>query len=258
VHVGTDTRTIPDIAERAVKFRRAQLAAVCDVQRPWAHGTVMRASGFPTYFHYNLLRVEDDPGMTVSELTAATDEALAGLSHRRIDFERADAAEPLRAEFHAAGWRSVRLLWMRHDGSAPPQATIAIEQVPYDEAAPLREAWHEEDFHEQDPAAYHEAAREVAMRRDVRVLVASEGGEPVGFVQVERVDESAEVASVYVSPEHRGGGRGTALTCAGIEAAADVEDLWIVADDEDRPKDLYARLGFQPARRMTELTLWPK
>jgi GNAT superfamily N-acetyltransferase len=257
MNMGADTRTTADVAERALQSRRAQLAAVCDVQSPWAHGTVMRASDFPTYYDYNLLRVEDDPRMTVGELTAAADEALAPLAHRRIDFERADVAEPLRAEFHAAGWRSMRLLWMHHDASAPPQPTIDVDEVPYDEVEPLRAAWHEEDFPGRDSADYLEAAREVAMRRDVRVLVASDGGSPIGFAQLERAGDGAEITSVYVRAEHRGAGRGTALTCAGIEAAADVEDLWIVADDEDRPKELYARLGFRPACRMTEVTLWP-
>jgi hypothetical protein len=41
--------------------------------------------------------------------------------------------------------------------------------------------------------------------------------------------------------------RGTAMTRAAIEAAGDARDLWIVADDEGRPKELYARLGFRPA-----------
>jgi hypothetical protein len=29
--------------------------------------------------------------------------------------------------------------------------------------------------------------------------------------------------------------------------AGDARDLWIVADDEGRPNELYARLGFRPA-----------
>ena len=37
------------------------------------------------------------------------------------------------------------------------------------------------------------------------------------------------------------------MTRAAIEAAGDEHDLWIAADDEDRPKQLYARLGFRPA-----------
>jgi hypothetical protein len=36
-----------------------------------------------------------------------------------------------------------------------------------------------------------------------------------------------------------------------------VRDLWIVADDEDRPKELYARLGFRTAWTAMELTRWP-
>ena len=46
---------------------------------------------------------------------------------------------------------------------------------------------------------------------------------------------------------YRGKGLGTALTGAAISNAGDVEDLWIVADDEGRPKQLYGRLGFRPA-----------
>jgi hypothetical protein len=37
------------------------------------------------------------------------------------------------------------------------------------------------------------------------------------------------------------------MTLAAIEAAGHVRDLWIVADDDGRPKQLYARLGFRPA-----------
>jgi hypothetical protein len=47
------------------------------------------------------------------------------------------------------------------------------------------------------------------------------------------------------------------MTRAAIAAAGDVHDLWIVADDEDRPKELYARLGFRPAWTTLELTRWP-
>ena len=37
----------------------------------------------------------------------------------------------------------------------------------------------------------------------------------------------------------------TPITAAAIAAGGEAEDLWIVADDEDRAKDLYARLGFR-------------
>lgn len=232
-------------------------AALCDVLEPWAHGTVVRATRYPRYFDFNVVRVEENPSMSVQGLMAFADEALAGLAHRRVDFDLIDAAEPLRADFEAKGWKALRLLWMRHDALPPPGPALAVEEVPYDEAHELRVAWHQEDFPDQDPDGYHAQAREVALRRDAQVLAVHEGGSCVAFAQLERDGSAAEITQVYVHPEHRGGGRGTAMTRAAIEAAGDVRDLWIAADDDDRPKELYARLGFRPAWRTMEFLRLP-
>jgi ribosomal protein S18 acetylase RimI-like enzyme len=80
---------------------------------------------------------------------------------------------------------------------------------------------------------------------------------PIAFAQLQHDGDGAEITQVYVDPRYRGGGRGTAMTRAAIAAAGDVRDLWIVADDEDRPKELYARLGFRTAWTTMELTRWP-
>src|SRR5437763_7055629 len=103
-----------DLARKALAWQRAARAAVCDVLEPWAHGTVVRATRYPSYFDFNVVRVEEDPAMSVQALMGFADGALGGLAHRRVDFEVIDAAEPLRAGFEAQGWRALRLLWMRH------------------------------------------------------------------------------------------------------------------------------------------------
>ena len=234
-----------DVAARARAWHHAAQEAVCDVLEPWTHGTVLRATRFPAYFDFNLVRVEADPAMSAEALIAFADEALAGLAHRRMDFESA-AAEPLRAGFEAKGWHTDRLVWMRHEEPPPPGPAIQVEEVPYDAVHKLRVAWHREDFPDQG-LAYLAGAREVALRRGAQVLAVREGGVPVAFAQLERDGDSAEIAQVYVLPEHRGRGLGTAMTRAAIGAAGEARDLWIVADDEDRPKELYHRLGFRPA-----------
>ena len=246
-----------DLAARARAWHHAAHAAVCDVLDPWSHGTVVRATRYPSYYDFNVVRVEDDPRMTVEELVAFSDEALAGLAHRRVEFDLIGPADAVRADFQAKGWEATRLLWMLHESPPPPGPEIVVERVPYDAVIELRDAWHREDYPDQDPAAYHAEAREVAMRRDVEVLAVREDGAPVAFAQLEREGSAAEITQVYVRPDHRGGGRGTAMTRAAIEAAGDVEELWIVADDEDRPKDLYARLGFRPAWTTMEFTRLP-
>lgn len=121
----------------------------------------------------------------------------------------------------------------------------------------LRVAWHREDFPDQDSAAYHAQSREVALRRGAEVLAVREGRAPVAFAQLERDGAAAEITQVYVHPQYRGGGRGTGMTRAAIKAASNVRDLWIVADDDDRAKQLYTRLGFRPAWTVMEFTRWP-
>jgi GNAT superfamily N-acetyltransferase len=246
-----------DVVERARAWRHAAPAAVCDVLEPWAHGTVARATRYPSYYDFNVVRVEDDPAMSVDELMAFADEALAGLAHRRVDFDLIAAAAPLRAGFEAKGWRAMRLLWMRHESVPPPGPDIPVEEVPYDAVHDLRVAWHREDFPGQDPAEYHAQAREVAMRRAVRTLAVREAGQPVAFAQLLHDGDDAEITHVYVHPDHRGHGRGTAMTRATIGAADGARDLWIAADDEDRPKELYARLGFRPAETTMEFQRAP-
>jgi GNAT superfamily N-acetyltransferase len=255
--VGGDRVTDPDAAARARAWHHGWHAAVCDVIEPWAHGTVVRATRYPSYYDLNVVRVQDDPGMTVDELVAFADEALAGLEHRRIDFDVVEAAERLRSEFHARGWKSLRLVFMRHETAPRDAPTVAVDEVPYDEVNDLRVAWTHEESPAADPGDYLAHARDVALRRGARVLAVRERGVPVAFSQLEQVGDAAEVTQVFVHPDHRGGGMGTALTRAAIAAAGRVGDLWIAADDEDRPKVLYARLGFRPAWTSMELTLWP-
>src|SRR5205807_1633398 len=151
-----------------------------------------------------------------------------------------------------------RLLWMRYEGKPPP-ATVAVAEVSYDAVQDLRDAWHEEDF--PDLAISDEflaQAREVALRRNARVLAVRDGGELVAYAQLEREGPDAEVSDVYVRSDNRGRGLGTAVTQAAIAAAGAARDLWICADDEDRPKHLYARLGFRPVTTTMEFTRLPQ
>jgi ribosomal protein S18 acetylase RimI-like enzyme len=244
-------------ARRARAWHHARQIAVCDLVEPWAHGAVVRATAFPDWFSFNLLRVEDDPAMTVDALIACADVALEGLPHRRIDFDSADVAEPLRPGFHARGWSSMRLLWMRHEEEAPPGPEIPVEAVPYDAVGGLREAWDAEDSPAPGTAAHRAQARTLALRRQVRVLAATEAGVPIGFAELDRAGAVAEITEVFVHPQHRGRGCGAALLRQATAAASDARDLWICADDEDRPKALYRRLGFRPVWSSMEFLRLP-
>jgi ribosomal protein S18 acetylase RimI-like enzyme len=255
--VGTE---LGEEAARARAWYRGRHTAVCETLEPWEHGTIVRCARLPDYWDFNLVRVEEDPGTGAEALAAVADEALADAEHRRIEIEPIGVADRLRDDFGQIGWRTLRLVWMLHAGATPDSPGVPVEEVEYDAVHELRDAWHREDFPDQDPSAYHAQARELALSRGARVLAARRGGTPVGFAQLEHDPTGAVVSQVYVLPEARGEGLGTALTTAAIAAAhaADADgDLWIAADDEDRPKELYERLGFRPVWRMMEATRLP-
>jgi GNAT superfamily N-acetyltransferase len=218
---------------------------------------VVRATRYPDYYDLNAVRVEEDPAMSTEELVAFADEALSGLAHRRVDFDLVDVAESLRGGLEAKGWEATRLLWLRHEAPLRPGPDIAVEAVPYDAVQDLRRAWSREDFPDQDPGAFLAQAREVDLSQEVQVLAVRERSVPVAFAQLHQRGAAAEITHVYVHPEQRGNLLGTALTRAAIDAAGAVRDLWIVADDEARPKELYARLGFGPAWASMEFERHP-
>jgi GNAT superfamily N-acetyltransferase len=147
---------------------------------------------------------------------------------------------------------------MRHEKARPAvPGGISVEEVPYDIVRPLRVGWFAEDFPEAQLAGHLAEAREVGLLLGARIFAVMDGEDPVAYAQLGRIGRTAEITQVYVRPDHRGRGIGTALTCAAIDAAGDADELWIVGDDEGRPKRLYARLGFRPVWAMVEFLRLP-
>ena len=145
---------------------------------------------------------------------------------------------------------------MLHAGGAPPaNPALRVEPVPYDAVHELRVGWLAEDFPDLDVTDFLENSRELAIRRGAEILAVVEDGEPVGFAQLERGGDAAEITDVFVRADRRGLGLGTAITKAAIGAAGEVRELWIVADADDRPKDLYAGLGFRPVWTVVDFLL---
>jgi GNAT superfamily N-acetyltransferase len=248
-----------ELAVRALALTRAGRESICDLIMPWDHGTVLRASRYPSYYDLNLVRVEGTPKIGLEGLIAFADRSLQGLRHRMIAFESEPTGQALRPGFEAAGWRATALVWMHHAGPRGEAAPGGgVVEVPYDAVEPLRRAWHEEDFPGSAPTEYHAHLREVSLARGCRVLAAMDGSEPIGFAALDRIGDATEVGAVYVLPGRRGAGHGTALTRAAVAEADPAVDLWICADAEDRPQHLYRRLGFRPVLRTIEFLLTPE
>ena len=73
-------------------------------------------------------------------------------------------------------------------------------------------------------------------------------GEPVTYASPLLDGAVAQIEDVATHAEHRGKGlaRAVVLRCLAEARRAGAELVWLVADDKDWPKELYARLGFDP------------
>ncbi|MET0683735.1 MAG: GNAT family N-acetyltransferase [Solirubrobacteraceae bacterium] len=230
----------------AARFQRWRLPwkeRVCEHARPFSHGMVFRSPRHPDFWEYNCIRL--DRPMDADEMIAAADRELSGCAHRFVEWT-IPMPDTVGAELRERGWMADPLVFLLHDGRQLPQARGELVAVDYDAVRELRDLWHREDFGEHTEAeTFHAQAREVAELADVQVVAAIEDDRPIGFAQVETHDGGSEVSGVFVHPERRGAGLGSALTSRAIGlGAVAAPDVWICADRDGRPRRLYERLGF--------------
>jgi GNAT superfamily N-acetyltransferase len=91
---------------------------------------------------------------------------------------------------------------------------------------------------------FHPSFAFYAAHRGCRPLIARVGGEVVGTGVATKYGRSGWIGHVFVRPDHRGRGLGTALTAAALAwlQAAGCESILLAATDAGR--HLYERLGF--------------
>ncbi len=242
------------------RFRRWHLPwkeRICEEVRPFSHGTVFRSPRRPDYWEYNCIRL--DRPIEAGEMVAAADRELFGCAHRFAEWIIPMPNVVVR-ELRERGWIAAPLIVLLHDGRAIPESRAEFVEVDYNVVRALRDIWHREDFGEHtETDSFHAQAREVAELADVRVIAAVEEGRPIGFAQVETHDGGSEISQVFVHPERRGAGIGSALTARAIRIGADTApDVWICAERDDRPRQLYERLGFEAVIETGVAILPPK
>jgi GNAT superfamily N-acetyltransferase len=229
--------------QRAIAWRHAEHARICDVIEPHEYGTSVQCTFMPTFWFFNSLRVEGpDTGVSADALVHAADVVQGHLAHRLVEVEDEAAGARLRPGFEALGWAAEALAWLRLEGQAPdgPQA----REVPYPETRALRLEWAADSPWGVDletARRFSEHEDRAAELRGSRALLAPGGA---GFVSFRREGDTAEIEQVFVTESERGRGLGGALVTAAVHAAG-APETYIVADNEGDSKRLYERLGFR-------------
>lgn len=243
--------------ERALAFEEALRERCAERIVPFAFGRALFNDTYPSVWDLNVLRV-DEPEAATTEVLAAEAERLHGAAdqrHRRVAVLDEKAGARLEPGFRALDWEADRFLFMGWTGAGERDADRTIvEEVDAADQRPLRER-----VAALEPWADSEAT--VRMVLDASHLVADAGrarhfavradGEVVSAADLYSDGRTAQVEDVVTSPEHRGRGYASAAVLRAVaEATRTGHDfVFLIADDADWPKELYARLGFAPLGR---------
>ena len=233
-------------------------------QHPFAYGTALFDERLPRRWDSNYLLVERVPdSVGASELAAEAEriQGRAGLRHRKLELRDEQAGARLEPEFRDLGWTVNRhlLMALHREPDRSPDRTLVREV----DAAALREA-RAEQLRGYDWAAepevlaqLHAAKTYIAEVVEAHFFAVAVDGKPVSWTDLYVAGDTAQIEDVGTLESERGKGYASAIVLHASEEArrAGAELVFLVADDEDWPKELYRKLGFDELGRIYEFLL---
>jgi len=224
--------------------------------------TALLCESLPRVYDRNFLRVEDIDA-NANELAALADRIFgaSGMSHRKVVADSAEAGERLAPQFESLSWKAGRAVIMVHSGSVEEERVPLVAEVAVEEMLPF---WEEEN-RESHPES-EELVRQLTQQNlliqgkvDCQYFARRIDGRVVSGCQLFTRGGTAQIETVGTLPEYRNRGLASSVVRrAAWEAFSSGHDLvWLMADEDDWPKSLYAKLGFNPIGRFYGFTRKP-
>jgi N-acetylglutamate synthase-like GNAT family acetyltransferase len=251
--------------ERATAFERDVMRRTSTNVEPFAYGDAYLNEDVPCRYDSNLLWVDAAAGPPrADELVAEADRILgaAGLLHRKVRTD-ADVGRSLAPRLIELGWTADHLVTMTLERLPDRAASVEVRERGFRAARPLIERSVRRSVPDADEDCVEQLVRHKGLleeRVGARFFVARIDARDAGVCEMYVTDGVAQIEDVGTLEELRGRGAGRAIVLAAAEAARDIgaELIFLLADDEDWPKRLYDRLGFDPVGEAWEFTRLPR
>ncbi len=228
---------------------------------PFEHGVAYLDEEYRERWNSNFLLV-DRPleGAGAESLIAAADGILggAGYAHREVIVRDDLAGERFAPTFVQRGFTVERNVLMVHRREPDRAPGLPAEELPFAEVKPLlREIYRRDTKMTSEETARRFTEQHGKNERvlGARFFVARLEGTLAGNCELYVDGADAQVEFVDTLEEFRGRGVARAVVLAAVAAAraAGATGVFIVADEDDWPKDVYARLGFDRIGRTWQL-----
>lgn len=246
-----------DDLRRASAFEEALRERCAERTVTFKWGRALFNETYDRVWELNVLRVDQPHGVIVEALVAEADrvQGAAGLPHRRVVVLDEAAGSALEPGFKELGWRPDRFVYMvARRTQANPVDTSPVHEVERAALQPLRETiiraepWGKDDGVVRQLVDSSGLVADVGRARHFAVVV---DGLAVAGTDLYSDGTIAQIEDVATMPDHRGRGYATAVVLRALEEARRVghELTFLIADENDWPKELYAKLGFVPIGR---------
>ncbi len=200
----------------------------------------------------NFLRADATEKASAEELAAETERIYGplGLRHRKVTVLDRAESERLKPAFSALGWRTTAYVVMA--SRQRPQRAADLSVVREAEAVELRHLWAEGIRRAQED---EEVVQQLVAWKDViakavptRYYVAEAEGKIVAYCEFYSEGGIGQFEAVMTREPYRNRGLASALVLKSLEQSrADGNALtFLIALENDWPRKLYERLGFEP------------
>jgi GNAT superfamily N-acetyltransferase len=173
------------------------------------------------------------------------------------------AGSRLAPSFASEGWEVDHLVFMVQRREPDRESIVAVEECTFEEIRPLTV---EIDLHSHGTTTLESAEMLADFRGtlvdalDARFFASRVDGELAGSCELYVHGDVAEIEDVHTLERFRGRGVARAVVGRAISEARNggADLVFLFADDVDWPKELYAKLGFDPVSRFWQFTKPPE
>lgn len=240
-----------DVAERIRRFEISLTERLVEKVERFDWGRAFLDPDLPDVWDNNFLLVEASPAPTATGLATAAERVQSQLRHRKVVVPDEQAGRELAPGLSALGYKTTRLVSMELR-RAPDRAGDVAAAGPLDlaDAEPaLRAFYASAPFDDRQGLVIEqliERARRLESVTDVRRFGVRADGLVASLCDLYLGSDIGQIEDVITLRPHRSRGFARAVVSRAVsearEAGADL--IFLVADLDDWPMELYRRMGF--------------
>jgi ribosomal protein S18 acetylase RimI-like enzyme len=245
-----------DELTRAFEFERRRLERLSTRLERFEFGVAYLDEEYRQRYYSNFLLADRrSGGASAAALIEAGERILgeAGYEHRLIILQDERLAERIAHVFQALGFSASREITMRHRRDPDRDANLPVEEVPFAAVRSLLQEMYREDPDVPEDIALVFAEQHGKYERvaGARFFAARVDGQLAGDCELYQRGDDAQVGHVGTLKQFRGRGVARSVILRAVRAARDTgaRHVFIVTDEDDWPRHLYERLGFDQIGR---------